>query len=150
MGLSEASFREDLKTAMRAADSLRVRVLRGLLAALKNRTIEARGESLSENDIVALVKREMKQTRETLEFARKGNRSETIEEQEQLLAVLEGYLPQQLGEQELRQVITGIVDSLADASIGVVMKALSAEHAGRFDGKTASRLVREAIAAKAD
>lgn len=145
MAISEDALRADLKNAMLAKDRIRTSVLRALLAAAKYRAIERKATSLDEPEMVAILRREMKQRNETLEFARQGGRTETVAELAQELAVLEEYLPKQLGEEELRAAITTIVrDSGAD-SIGPVMKELTTRYAGRFDGKLASRLVQEAI-----
>ena len=149
MSLSEAKLREDLKLAMRGRDELRTRVLRGLLAAIKNKSIEARGEELAESDLLAVVKKEAKQCSETLAFAREAGRTESVSEHEAVLTVLETYLPQQLGEQELRTEIAAIIsDTGAEgmSAMGQVMKELGARHAGRYDGKLASGLVREMLA----
>ncbi|RMF22828.1 MAG: GatB/YqeY domain-containing protein [Deltaproteobacteria bacterium] len=148
MSISEETLRSDLKKAMLEKDTLRVRVLRGLLAAIKNRAIEARGEELTEKDLVAVVKREVKQCRETLDFARQAGRSETVAEQEAVLSVLESYLPAQLDEAALRREIEAIAAETGATNIGPVMKELSARHAGRFDGKTASRIAAEIVGAK--
>ncbi|RMD85995.1 MAG: GatB/YqeY domain-containing protein [Candidatus Dadabacteria bacterium] len=145
MAISEKAIRADLKEAMLAKDELRVRALRGLLAAIKNRAIEARGAELSEQDLVAIVKREIKQARETLEFARQGGRHETVAELEATLAVLESYLPAQLDEESLRREIEAIVEATGATTIGPVMKELAAKHAGRYDGKTASRIAAEVV-----
>jgi uncharacterized protein YqeY len=148
MSLSEAKLREDLKLAMRERDELRTRVVRGLLAAIKNKSIEARGEELSESDLVAIVKKEAKQCSETLAFARDAGRTESVTEHEAVLAVLETYLPQQLGEEQLRAEIAAIIsDTEAEGmgAMGQVMKELGARHAGRYDGKLASGLVRKML-----
>ncbi len=145
MSICEETLRADLKSAMLKKDGLRVRVLRSLLAAVKNRAIEARGSELTEADLVAVIKREAKQCRETLEFARKAGRSETVREQEAVLAVLESYLPAQMDEAALRREIEAIAAETAADSIGPVMKELSARHQGRFDGKTASRIAAEVV-----
>jgi len=148
MSICEESLRADLKAAMLNKDALRVRVLRSLLAAIKNRAIDARGTDLTETDLVAVIKREAKQCRETLEFARKAGRDETVKEQEAVLRVLESYLPAQMDEAALRREIEAIASETGATNIGPVMKELSARHGGRFDGKTASRIAAEIVGKK--
>lgn len=149
MSLSEARLRDDLKTAMRARDELRTRVLRSLLAAVKNKAIEARGRpgpaAPDEKGLVAIVKREAKQCAETLDYARKAGREDAVAEHQAVLGVLQSYLPQQLGEQELRSVVATILEETGATSIGEVMKELSARHGGSYDGKLASTIVRDAL-----
>ena len=146
MSLDENRLRDDLKTAMRARDSLRTRVLRGVLAALKNKAIETRGEALGEKELIAIVKREAKQCAETLEFARKAGRDDTVAEHEAVLKVLEAYLPRQLDEDSLRAAVEAIVAETGATEMGSVMKELSARHGGAYDGKRASVIVREVLA----
>jgi uncharacterized protein YqeY len=145
MPVDEKAFRADLKNAMLAQDRVRTRVLRGVLAAAKNRAIEKKVPALDEQELIAILRREVKQRNETLEFARQGGRDETVAELTVELAVLEDYLPKQLGEEELRAAITTIAKDTGAGSIGPIMKELSSRYAGRFDGKLASRLAQEAL-----
>jgi len=145
MAVDEAAIRNDMKAAMRARDALRTRVIRSLLAALKNKAIEARAETLPEREVVAVVQREVKQCRETLDFARKAGRQESVAEHEAELAVLESYLPKQLDESDLRNVIERIVAETSATGIGPVMKLLGERHGGQYDGKIASRIVKEVL-----
>jgi uncharacterized protein YqeY len=148
--MSEQRIRDDLKTAMRKRDTATATVLRGLLAAIKNKTIELKTDTLSEKDFIAVVKREAKQCGETLDFARKAGRDESVVEHEAQLAVLERYLPAQMDEAGLRAAIEEIAAGLGDApAMGAIMKELSAKHGGAFDGKTASRLAAEIAGGKA-
>jgi uncharacterized protein YqeY len=146
MSLDENRLREDLKTAMRARDELRTRVLRGVLAALKNKAIEVRGEELGEKELLAIVKREAKQCGETLEFARKAGREDSVAEHEAVLKMLEEYLPRQLDEGSLRAAVDAIVAETRATEMGAVMKELSTRHGGAYDGKLASAIVREILA----
>jgi uncharacterized protein YqeY len=145
MAVDEATIRDDMKAAMRAKDALRTRVIRTLLAAIKNKAIESRVDVLPERDVVAVIQREVKQCRETLDFARKAGRTESVAEHEAELTVLEGYLPEQLGEADLRSAVETIVSETGATSIGPVMKLLGERHGGRYDGKVASRIVKEVL-----
>jgi len=147
--MQESELRQQLNEAMRQRDALRTRVLRGVLAALKNKAIESRGAELSEGDVASIVKREVKQCGETLDFARKSGRRELIEEAEATLAILQGLLPAQMSEAELRTVIQDIVRETGATSIGPVMKTLGERHAGLYDGKIASQIARELVATPA-
>src|SRR5689334_1826026 len=106
--MTEKELRDQLTVAMRAKDASRLRALRAVLAVVKNRAIETRAE-LSEKDIAAVIQREVKQCKETLDFARQAGRTEQIAEHEELLAILEGLLPQGLTEDELRTAIAAIL-----------------------------------------
>jgi uncharacterized protein YqeY len=141
--LNEAGLRADLKNAMLAKDVKRTRVLRGVLAAAKNIAIEKKVQSLGEQDLLTVLKREVKQRHESVDFARQAGRSGTVMELQEEIAMLEDYLPKQLGEAELRTAIETIVADTGAASIGPIMKELSSRYPGRYDGKLASRIAQE-------
>ena len=143
--MTEKDLRDQLSTAMRARDAVRMRALRAVLAQVKNRSIEVRGE-IPEREVTALIQREVKQTKETLEFARQAGRGEQIAEHEELLGILESLLPSALGEAELREAIRSIIGETGATSLGPVMKTLGERYAGQYDGKVASTLARELLA----
>lgn len=144
--MTESEIRELLTAAMRAKDAMKMRALRAVVAAVKNKAIELR-TPVPEREITALIQREVKQCRETLDFARKAQRADQISEHEELLAVLESLLPAGMSEGELREAIRAIVVETGAAGIGPVMKTLGDRYAGRYDGKIASALAREVLAA---
>lgn len=143
--MTEKDIRDALTKAMRAKDTVRLRALRAVLALVKNRMIELRGE-LSERDIASLIQREVKQCKETLEFAQKAGRSDQVAEHEELLTILEGLLPTGLSEDELAAAIREIVAETGATSLGPIMKTLGDRYAGRYDGKMASGLARDILA----
>ena len=144
--MTEKDLRDALTAAMRARDAARMRALRGVLALVKNRMIEVRGGELPEREIASLIQREVKQCKETLEFARQAARSDRVAEHEEQLAILEGLLPNALSEEELRAAIRAIIAETGATSLGPVMKALGERYAGRYDGKAASGLARDILA----
>jgi uncharacterized protein YqeY len=145
VGLSEAQLNADLVSAMKARDMPRVYVLRGLLTAAKNLKVERRGADLGEADLVQLVRRELRQRDEAEEFAVKAGRSDLVERNRAERRLLEGYVPAQLGERELEEVVRGIAGTLATPAIGGIMAALRERYAGRFDGKQASEIAKRVL-----
>jgi len=143
MSPGEQKLRDDMKAALRAKDALRTQVLRAVLAAAKNRAIELRVDAIPEAELVAVLKREAKQRAESLDFARKAARDDLVREHELAVAIVESYLPKQLSEAELRNEIQAIMSETGASDIGPIMKELGRRHAGRYDGKLASRLVAE-------
>jgi uncharacterized protein YqeY len=143
--MTEKDLRDQLTTAMRAKDAVRMRALRAVLSLVKNRTIEVKSE-LPEREIATLIQREVKQCKETLDFARQAGRSEQVSEHEELLRVLEGLLPQALSSDELGQAIRAIVAETGATSLGPIMKSLGVKYAGRYDGKAASELAKSILA----
>jgi uncharacterized protein YqeY len=145
--LSEAQLNADLTAAMKARDMPRVYVLRGLLTATKNLTVERRGAPLGEADLVQIVRKEIRQRDEAAEFATKAGRADAVAQNHAERAMLEAYVPAQLDAAALEEVVRGIVGSLPSPAIGPVMAALREGHAGRFDGKLASEIVKRVLAA---
>ena len=144
---------DDLKEAMREQDDVRKSALRSVLAAMKKAETEldASGQrvSLDDQDILAIIAKLAKQRQESISEFRKGGREDLVIEESADLAVLQAYLPQQLGrdeiEAEARQVI-GEVGASGPRDIGKVMKPLMARLRGRADGKVANQVVRELLA----
>src|SRR5436189_180533 len=115
--MTEKDLRDQLTTAMRAKDAVRMRALRAVLSLVKNKMIETRAD-LSERDIASLIQREVKQCKETLEFARQAGRAEQISEHEELLGILESLLPSALSEDELRSAIREVIEETHATSLG--------------------------------
>ena len=146
MVLSEAQLTADLTAAMKARDMPRVYVLRGLITAAKNLKVERRAQSLSEADLVQLVRREVRQREEAEEFAKKAGRDDAVEQNRAERAMLDAYVPAQMDAAALETVVRGIVASMPSPAMGPVMAALREQHAGQFDGKQASEIVKRVLA----
>jgi uncharacterized protein len=140
---TEAQLENDLKGAMKARAMETVYVLRGVIAAIKNLKVEKQIKSVPETDIAALVRKEINKRTEAAEFARKANRPELVEANEREKAILEAYLPQQLSAEALEKIITDLAGELGTTQIGPLMAKLRERHAGQFDGKLASELIRK-------
>ncbi len=139
-------FQEDLKVAMKAGDKLRTMTLRGVLAEITRVEKDVRREA-SEAEIVAVLKRERARREEMLEFARKGNRADLITQNEEEARILEGYIPAAIGEDELRAAIAEQI-AAGVRQMGPLMKALKDRFGAQLDGRVASQIVKEALAAK--
>jgi uncharacterized protein len=151
--LSEAGLQEQLKEAMRARDSERVMVLRGLVAAIKNLKIEKRGAAggedvpLVEADLMQLVRREIKQRDEAIGFAEQGGRAELVDKNRRERDLLAAFLPVAVSADDLRGAIERHYAAGANA-IGPLMAKLKAELGSRLDGKAASEAVRKFLGEK--
>ena len=97
--------------------------------------------------MAAILRKEMKQRRETLEEIKDSGRTDLIEETKAEMAVLQKYLPAELSEEEIRKVVQETVEALApeERNLGSVMKPVMARLKGRADGKVINRIVREAL-----
>jgi uncharacterized protein len=136
----------DLKTAMKAGDKLRLMTVRGILSEVtrleKDVCREANGD-----EIIQIIKRERARRDESLEFARRGKRYDLITQYEAEAKILEGYLPDAVGEAELNDAVSAQVAAGAN-QIGSIMKALRDQFGARLDGKMASAAVKAALAPK--
>ena len=133
---------------MRAGDTQRRDTLSMLRAALKNEEIETRGE-LDETRVQAIINREAKKRRESIEEYTKANRSDLAEREAAELSILTDFLPAQMTGDELRALVQATVSQVGATSpkdLGAVMKALQPQIAGKADGKLASNMVKEALA----
>jgi uncharacterized protein YqeY len=142
--LKEAALVSEMQRAMKAREALRVNVLRGLLAAIKNVKVEQRVAELRSEQIAQIVRREVKMRDEVLDIARRGQRSDVVEQNEAERAILERLLPAVLTTEELDAAVRRFHAGGA-ASIGEIMKKLQAEFPGRVDGKQASEAARRIL-----
>lgn len=142
-----------LKDAMKAKDSLAVSTLRLILAALKDRDIAGRSkgnsDGISEDEILEMLQKMVRQRRDSIDMYSKGGREELAEREASEIAVIERFLPQALGEDEMRAAIDTVVAELDASSIkdmGRVMAELKQRFAGQMDFGKASAIVKELLA----
>ncbi|MFY0644689.1 MAG: GatB/YqeY domain-containing protein [Bacteroidia bacterium] len=138
---------QHLKEAMKAKDQVSLRSLRLIKATLMLLHTESRGNPSAEDEMAALIKM-AKQRRDSIEIYHKEGRSDLQATEEEELAVIERYLPQQMGEEELRAGLNEIIsetgaDSMKD--MGKVMGMATQKFKGMADGKLISQLVRELL-----
>ncbi|MBI3990517.1 MAG: GatB/YqeY domain-containing protein [Candidatus Omnitrophica bacterium] len=147
MMLEEKIF-NDYKEAMKAKDALKSSVLSYLRAAMINVAIEKKKKSLDDTDAIVVIKKQVKQRQDSIEQFQKGNRPDLADKEIKELAILKGYLPEELSPDEIKKIIEEAV-SLVGASgikdMGRVMKEVAAKIAGRADGKLVSDLVKERL-----
>jgi len=140
---------DEMRAAMKAREQTRVSTLRMLMAAMKNTQVE-KGHELSDDEVLEVVAREAKRRRESMEAFEKGGRSELVEKEGAELAVLEAYLPEQLGEDELGALVDEAIAETGASSpkeMGAVMKVVMGKVKGRADGAAVSAMVRARLGA---
>lgn len=134
----------DYKAALKAGERLRVDALRLIKAGIQRVAIEKRKASLEDQEILQVIAQQAKQRRETIEFAKQTNRDDVLAQATAELALLNSYLPQQLSEDALKQLIEEAVKAVGSIQ-GQVMKHVMSKAAGAADGKVVSRLVAERL-----
>ncbi|HEY2123841.1 MAG TPA: GatB/YqeY domain-containing protein [Chthoniobacterales bacterium] len=140
----------DLKEAMRAKDAVKLGVLRMLKSALKYAEIEKAGATapMGDTEAVAVIRKQVKQRQDSIESFEKGGRPELAAKEKEELNVLQGYLPQQMGADEVTKAVRETIAELnasSKAQMGAVMKAVQAKIGGRVDGKTLSAEVQRQL-----
>jgi uncharacterized protein YqeY len=141
-------LQDDTTAAMRSGDTLRRDVLRMVQSAIYN-VEKAKHVTLSEDEVLAVVTKEVKTRRESVDAFRKGGREDLVAKEEAEIAILNDYLPHQLTNDELRALVEAAVAETGATSardMGKVMGVVSPRIRGRADGKTASGMVAQALA----
>jgi uncharacterized protein YqeY len=142
---------EDIKTAMRAKDSTALNALRALKTALTNAAIEkgGLGSILDEPEILAVVRKQIKQRLDSIEQFEKAGRAELAENEKTEIAILSKYLPAALTEAQIQDIVAQAIQETGAASkadMGKVMKRAQELSEGRADGKTLSSVVMSRLA----
>lgn len=146
MNLSER-LSEDMKQAMRTKDKVRLSVIRMVRAAMKNQEIES-GTTLTDDEILALIQKELKQRRDSLQAFESAGRTDLVDEVKVEIDVLTTYLPAQMSEDALRQLAQDIIrdtGATSKAEMGKVMGQLMPKIRGRADGKLAQSIVQSLL-----
>lgn len=137
----------DLKESLKSANKTRVSVLRMIKASIKNREID-KGSPLTDEEIIEVLASLAKQRRESIEEFRRAGRNDLVEQEEEELSVLQSYMPKQLSEDELVNLIRNAIEETGATSsrdIGKVMKLIMPRVKGRADGKVVNQKVSEIL-----
>jgi hypothetical protein len=144
---TEANITNDIKTAMRGHDDFSLSTLRLLKSAIHNAAIAKRSKELPEADVMKVLMAQAKQRREAAVAFTAGHRPELADKENKELLIIEKYLPRQLSADEIKKIVQEVVDASGDEgkNFGLVMKTVMAKVAGRSDGQTVSRAVKETL-----
>ena len=146
-------FTAELKASMKAGDAARTSTLRMILAKLKDVDIAARPkgvERVPDEDVVAMLRGMVKSGRESVELYRQGGRQDLVDKEQAEIAVIEGFLPQQMDDAAMAEAVEQAVEETGAAGVkdmGRVMAALKAKHATTLDMARAGALVRARLSA---
>jgi uncharacterized protein len=149
--LMRDTLSNDVKTAMKAGDKLRVSTIRMILAALKDKDIEARGlgkGQLTNDDILSLLQKMSKQRQESIAIYGQAGRPELAAIEQSELDIIAGYLPQQMDDAAMQASIVATVAETGASSMkdmGKVVAALKAKYSGQMDFAKASQMVKTAL-----
>jgi len=139
-----AQITEDMTGALKKGDKTSVSVLRMIKSSMKNREIDKQSP-LNDEDVQAILRTFIKRSREAIEKYAEAGREELAEKERQEMAVVQAYLPEQLGEDDIRQVVSDVISEINAAGpgdMGRVMKAVMARLHGQGDGRIVNTLVK--------
>ena len=140
-------LQEELKIVMKAGEKAKMMGLRNIIGKIKATQID-KGETLTDEESLKILKTAAKQLKESLDQYRKGGRDDLAEKEAFELTLLEKYLPEQLSEEQIRQTVKNIVKNTGFGSMqdmGKVMGATMQELAGSADGKIVQKIVQEEL-----
>lgn len=138
---------DDIKQAMKSGDAVKKDTLRMLMASINNAEI-AKQASLDDSDILGVIAKEVKRHQESIDAFKQGNRQDLVAKEEAEMAILQGYLPEQMTREDIaaaaREVI-GAVGAQDPGDKGKVMKELMPKLKGKADGKEINEVVTELL-----
>jgi uncharacterized protein YqeY len=144
-----ATLSADMKQAMkeREAGKQRLSVIRMVWAAIRNKEIDTKKE-LDDNEVCGLLMKEVKQREDSITEFKKANRTDLVEANEQEIAILKKYLPEQLSDEDLKAIVQETIAATGAKTMkdmGKVMGAVMAKAKGRAEGGKISAFVRELL-----
>ena len=140
-------IKEQLKASMKKGDKKNVLAIRNILEKIKNVQVDSK-EELKENQIIKIIAKHAKQLRESIVQFKNGDRLDLAEKEQEELKIAEQFLPAQLSENEVKNIVINVIQDLNAtqmSDMGKVMKAVIDQTKGNADGKLISTLVRESL-----
>lgn len=138
---------EDLKSAMKSQDKEKLSVIRMVKGAISLEEINKKIE-LSDDDIIAIIAKQIKTRKESIVDFEKGNRQDLVEQTEREIEILNQYMPQQFSEEEISNILNEIFDQVQPKGIsdmGKVMKEASSRFKGRADMSSVSQMIKDRL-----
>lgn len=138
----------DMKNAMKNKEMAKLNALRLVQSAFKNREIELRPEPMSDDEALGVLKRLVKQRKESIEQYQAAGRQDLVDAEKSELTLLETYLPAQMSREQLERIIGEVIQETGARSVkdmGVVMKAAQARTAGAADNKLMSEIIKSRL-----
>ncbi|HCA66673.1 MAG: GatB/YqeY domain-containing protein [Parcubacteria group bacterium GW2011_GWC2_44_17] len=140
------TIQDQLKTSLKTKDATRVLVLRMLISAIKNEEIAQvkREEGLSDEEITAVIARQIKQRKDSIEQFIKGERMDLAEKEQKELSILQTFMPEQMSDEKIRSIAREIIAG-GKSGFGAVMSAVMQQVKGKTDGGVVKKIVEETL-----
>src|SRR3989339_1071853 len=140
----EKNLEQDYKEAFKGRKEIEVSTLRMLRSALKNLAIDKRVPSLEDDDVLSVIKKELKKRQDSLQSFRSAGREDLAAREEAEILVLQKYMPAMISEEELDKIIDSVI-SQGQNNFGLVMKEVVTQTKGRADGKIIQEKVKQKL-----
>ena len=144
----EKQLLEDMKLAMKSGKKIELDTIRMVRAQIKSASIDKK-DDLDEAEVAKVLQKEAKKRKEAIEMYQKGNREDLVKKEESELDIISKYLPEQLSEKDIEDIISAAVKSLqvtSEKDMGRVMGAVMPKVQGKADGKLVVQKVKEYLA----
>ena len=138
----------DIKSAMVSKDTIKLNTLRFLNAQIKNKDIDSRPTPITPEDVMTVVKKLVKQRKESIEQFSAAGRTDLADQESAELKILETYLPAQMSREQIEKLVTEVIAATGAKTIkdmGTVMKEAQARSAGTADGKLISEIIKSKL-----
>lgn len=138
---------EQIRNALKGGEELRLSTLRFLLSAIKNDEI-AKQREVTDEEVISVVRHQVKQRKESIEAFQKGEREELAEKERQELEILNKFLPQQLSEEEVKKMVQETIAELPESerkNFGKVMGIVMGRIKGQTEGSIVAKVVKEVL-----
>lgn len=135
----------DMKLAMREKDQVKLEAIRFLQSAIKYREIECRPNALTGDDVIGVIKKLVKQRKESIDQYQAAQRQDLVDKESRELKILEEYLPAQMAREQIEKIVADVIVELNASTIkdmGTVMKAVIAKTQGAADNKLVSEIIK--------
>tara|TARA_B100000902_G_scaffold182454_1_gene175223 strand:+ start:315 stop:770 length:456 start_codon:yes stop_codon:yes gene_type:complete len=137
----------DLKNALKNQDKIKAGVLRLLISKCKNKSI-ATGSPLNDSDVMKVLQTAAKQHKESIKLYKEGDRTDLVDQETAELSIVEEYLPSMMTEDEIKSIISSVIDETGASSMadfGKVMPQVMKQGAGKIDGGVAQQILKELL-----
>ena len=148
MGERQTRIAKDLREAIKNRDKITTSTLRMITASIQNLTIEKKLKELDDDDVLGIIAKQVKQHKDSIESFKKGKRGDLVEKERKELEILKSYLPKQLDEEEIKEIVKKVISQTgagSKADFGKVMKLSMQELKGQADGKFVSTIVQKLL-----
>jgi len=140
-----AKIKNDFQEALKQKDAFKLSVLRMLQSAIKNAEVAKKRQELTDDEVVKIIKQQIKQHQDSIEQFQKGNRLDLVEKEKKELQILQNYLPEQMDEQAIREIVKKIISETGLTDFGPIMGKIMAEIKDKADGNLVKKIVEEEL-----